>query len=92
MWTLNSLSGLKVSQTPTTTADFQIPFHYVPSWQLFTTASHKGGLNSLWQVSLEFPTSTPHLQIYQKLQTKLREETLYVKMDLFPDASTPSSR
>lgn len=46
-----------------------------PSWQLVTTAVHKGGLNSLWQVSLEFTTSTPTPK--SEFQTKLREETLY---------------
>lgn len=53
----------------------KFPSMRAPSWQLVTTAVHKGGLNSLWRVSLEFTTSTPTPK--SEFQTKLREETLY---------------
>lgn len=79
------LSGLKVSQVPATTERLPSSLLLVlpPLLAALYNTSHKGGLNSLWQVSLEF-TANPHPKIYQKLQTKPKEETLHLKMDLFP--------
>lgn len=74
------LFGLKVSQVPATTARLPSSLLLVlpPLLAALYNTSHKGGLNSLWQVCLEF-TANLHPKIYQKLQTKPKEETLHLK-------------